>query len=77
MGPLHVQVFQCSMAVIAYNVVMALVDLYVLPAFFVLTAVLVFIMMAVDRSNREIKRIANNCLSPVMSNMSEVRAGGT
>jgi hypothetical protein len=31
-----------------------------------------FQYVAVDRSNREIKRMANNAMSPILTNMSEI-----
>ena len=35
----------------------------------------VFLIEAVDRSNREMKRISNNCMGPILSNVQEALNG--
>ena len=68
-------VIQCAFAITAYNVIVAWIFPLAMPAFVVLVVGLSIVVEVINRSNREVKRLANNAASPVVSNMSEVQQG--
>ncbi len=62
-----------------FIVLCGLVMVIARPTMTVLTPVVVFffslVLLAVDRSNREIKRLANNAVSPLLTSVREIRVG--